>query len=65
MALYQTLVSVVILLGFGVFMYGRTMTLWSTIATVLVFSVVVILADEFLHARMKKRDSTGTGHPGH
>ena len=42
------------------------MTLWESIITVTVFSIAVILIDEFIHARRrKKREREGTARVAH
>lgn len=42
------------------------MGLWDSVLIVTVFSIVVIVADEFIHARRrKKRDRAGAARTGH
>jgi hypothetical protein len=37
------------------------MGLWSSVIVVSIFSVLVIVADEWMHARRRKRKSSSTG----
>lgn len=42
------------------------MGLWESVAIVTVFSIVVIVADEMMHARRRKRrEERGEKFPGH
>ena len=42
------------------------MTLWESVIITVLFSVGVIVMDEVIHARRRKRkEREGQGHPGH
>jgi len=40
-------------------MFGIELDLWSSVAICLGFSVIVIVADELMHARIRKRREQG------
>ncbi len=47
-------------------MFGYELGLWGSVIIVVVFSIVVIVADEILHARMRKRrERDGTDQEPH
>jgi len=46
-------------------MFGIELGLWSSVAICLGFSVLVIVADEMMHARIRKRREQGQGPQTH